>query len=330
MDNSGAILGPLLAFGILAIFPGNYRNIFIIAAIPGILGLISLAIFVKEAKRDKKELLGKFCLKDFPKRYYIFLLIVFVFTMGNSTDALLLVRANDIGIQSTFVPLLYLIFNSVSALFSIPMGMFSDKIGRERLIIFGYLLYSILYFGFGRTNSIAVIILLFALYGLYSASTDGVQKALVSDLIDKDKRGTGLGLYNCIVGLTLLPASIIGGLLYDNLSNSAPFYFGAVTALIAAICMMIFYRKGLVVARKQTRPAKNRENTRAILRNVQYHYFKAGMGGRPGIATSGFAYVKFSFAYYKDFFTLPPHPLCLSSPACTIILDSYGSHNVEP
>lgn len=250
MDNSGAVLGPLLAFGILALLPGDYRKIFIIAAIPGILGLVSLICFVKEAKKEKKELLGKISLKDFPKRYYVFLIIVFIFTLGNSTDALLLVKANDIGIQSTFVPLLYLIFNSVSVLFSVPAGMFSDKIGRERLIIFGYLLYSILYFGFGRTSSIGVIILLFAMYGLYSASTDGVQKALVSDLIDKNKRGTGLGLYNSIIGITLLPASIIGGLLYDNINNSAPFYFGSVMALIAAIGMVIFYRKGLGASKK--------------------------------------------------------------------------------
>lgn len=252
MDNSGAILGPLLAFGMLAMFPGDYRRIFVIAAIPGILGLISLICFVKEAKKDKKELLGKVSIKDFPKKYYVFLAIVFIFSLGNSTDALLLVKANEIGIQSTFVPLLYLIFNSISVLFSMPAGMLSDKIGRERLIIFGYLLYSALYFGFGRTSSIAVIIMLFAMYGLYSAATDGVQKTLVSDLIDKNKRGTGLGFYNCIVGITLLPASIIGGLLYDNINNSAPFYFGAVMALTAAIGMVIFYCKGLNNSKKQS------------------------------------------------------------------------------
>ncbi|MDX9774725.1 MAG: MFS transporter [Petrimonas sp.] len=252
MDNSGAILGPLLAFGMLAMFPGDYRRIFVIAAIPGILGLISLICFVKEAKKDKKELSGKVSIKDFPKKYYVFLAIVFIFTLGNSTDALLLVKATDIGIQSAFVPLLYLIFNSISVLFSMPAGMLSDKIGRERLIIFGYLLYSALYFGFGRTSSIAVIIMLFALYGLYGAATDGVQKALVSDLIDKNKRGTGLGFYNCVVGITLLPASIIGGLLYDNINNSAPFYFGAVMALIAAVGMVIFYRGWLDTSKKHT------------------------------------------------------------------------------
>ncbi|HVJ49470.1 MFS transporter [Desulfitobacterium sp.] len=244
MDNSGAILGPLLAFGILALFPGNYRKVFIFAAIPGLLGLAAIILFVKEAKRDKTELLGRITLKDFSPKYYALLGIIFIFTLGNSTDALLLIKASDIGIQDTFIPSIYLIFNAVSVLFAIPAGILSDKIGRERLIIFGYLLYSIIYFGFGRTNSQGVLILLFALYGLYSTATDGIQKALVSDLIEKNKRGTGLGLYNCIVGITLLPASVIAGLLYDNVNNRAPFYYGSIMALIAVMLMLIFYRRG--------------------------------------------------------------------------------------
>jgi MFS family permease len=245
MDNSGAIVGPLLAAGILLLFPNDYRLVFLIAAIPGFLGLINIICFVKEAKSEKMEPLGKITLKDFPKKYYAFLGIIFIFTMGNSTDALLLVKASDIGIKDSLIPMIYLIFYAVSALFSVPAGMLSDKIGRERLIIFGYLLYSILYFGFGRTNSGTVVVLLFALYGLYSAATDGVQKALVSDLIDKDKRGTGLGIYNSLVGITLLPASVIAGLLYDHVNYSVPFYYGSVMALIAALFMIIFYRKGL-------------------------------------------------------------------------------------
>ncbi|MHB8073263.1 MFS transporter [Desulfosporosinus fructosivorans] len=245
MDNSGAIIGPLLATGILLLFPSNYRRVFLFAIIPGLIGLFSVIYFVKETKRENIAPLGKITFKDFPKRYYVFLGIVFVFTLGNSTDALLLVKASDIGFEAAFIPIIYLIFNSVSVIFAIPAGILSDKFGRERLIIFGYLLYSYIYFGFGRTNSQVVMIMLFALYGLYSAATDGVQKALVTDLIDKDKRGTGLGIYNSIVGITLLPASVIAGLLYDNINYSAPFYFGSIMALLAAMFMFVFYRKGL-------------------------------------------------------------------------------------
>lgn len=242
MDNSGAIIGPLLASGILLLFPGNYRMVFVFAALPALLGLISIICFVKEVKCQSVAPLGKITFEDFPKRYYIFLGIVFIFTLGNSTDALLLVKASDIGFQAAFIPIIYLIFNSVSVIFAVPAGILSDKIGRERLIIFGYLLFSIIYFGFGRTDSKVVLIMLFALYGLYSAATDGVQKALVTDLIDKNKRGTGLGIYNCLVGITLLPASVIAGLLYDNINNRAPFYYGSILALVAAILMVIFYR----------------------------------------------------------------------------------------
>lgn len=243
MDNSGAIIGPLLASGVLLLFPGNYRRVFLIAAIPGLLGLISVIYFVKEARNENIKPLGKISLKDFSKKYYIFLFIVFIFTLGNSTDALLLVKAGDIGIEAAFIPIMYLIFNAISVIFSIPAGILSDKIGREKLIIFGYILYSVIYFGFGKTSSKIMLILLFGLYGLYSAATDGVQKALVSDYIDKDKRGTGLGIYNCLLGVTLLPASLIAGLLYDHVNNSAPFYYGSVMALVAAIFMIIFYRK---------------------------------------------------------------------------------------
>ncbi|MGE4273918.1 MAG: MFS transporter [Desulfitobacterium sp.] len=244
MDNSGAILGPLLATGILLLFPSDYRKVFLFAAIPSLLGLFSIIFFVKEAKKEKTELLGKISLRDFSPKYYAFLGIVFIFTLGNSTNALLLIKASDIGVPDAWIPMIFLLFNAVAVIFSIPAGIMSDKIGREKLIIFGYLLYSLIYFGFGKTHSIVVLVLLFSLYGLYSAATDGIQKALVSDLIDKNKRGTGLGLYNCLIGVTLLPASLIAGLLYDHVNNSAPFYFGAIMALLATVLMLIFYWRG--------------------------------------------------------------------------------------
>ncbi|MEY8763848.1 MULTISPECIES: MFS transporter [Clostridium] len=247
MDNSGAIIGPLLAFIILSIFPNNYRKVFIFSALPGILGLITIIFFVKETKKSKDSLPKKITPRDFSHKYYMFLGIAFIFTLGNSTDALLLVKAKDIGIKALFIPIVYLIFNSVSVIFAVPMGILSDKFGREKLIIFGYLLYSAIYFGFGRTDNKISVILLFVLYGLYSAATDGVQRALVSDLIDKNKRGTGLGIYNSLIGITLLPASLIAGVLYDNVNNSAPFYLSSAIAMAAAILMFLFYMKFRVI-----------------------------------------------------------------------------------
>ncbi len=240
MDNSGAILGPLLALAILSEYPGDYRKIFLLAGIPGVIGLFTLITFVRETKKDKADIPKKIRLTSFDRKYYLLLGIAFLFTLGNSTDALLLVKAGDVGVQQTYIPVLYLIFNAVSVMFSIPAGILSDRYGRWKLIICGYFIYSIVYFGFGNAQSSTFMIPLFALYGIYSALTDGVQKALVSDFIDKEKRGTALGLYNAVLGVTLLPASVIAGLLYDHVSNQAPFYFGSLMAVTAAILMIVF------------------------------------------------------------------------------------------
>lgn len=240
LDNSGAIAGPLFAFGLLASFPGNYKLIFLLAGIPSIMGILVIIFGIKEAKRENISLEKKFHLKDFPDRYYLFLGIVFVFTLGNSTDALLLVKANEAGIKIAFIPLAYLLTNVVSVVASVPVGEVSDRMGKEKILLAGYLIYAMVYFGFGVSSGTGTIFLLFALYGLYSAATDSIQKAYVSDIIDDNKKGTGLGIYNGLLGITLLPASLIAGLLYDKINSRIPFYFGAATALISAI-MMLFY-----------------------------------------------------------------------------------------
>lgn len=237
MDNMGAILGPVLAFLLLLILPNNYRFIFILAGIPAVFGIIVLFFGVKEAKKKKDVSIVWSGLKSFPKRYYAFLTIVFVFTLGNSTDALLLVKANEIGVKVAFIPLVYLITSVVSVLLAVPMGVLSDKVGKEKMLAVGYLLYAIVYFGFGWTSDVKAILGLFALYGLYSAMTDGTQKAFVSDLVDSDKRGTGLGIYNMLIGLTLLPASLLAGMLYDKVNAEVPFYFGGVMSLLAALML---------------------------------------------------------------------------------------------
>lgn len=242
MDNAGAIVGPLVAFGLLTAFPGDYHDVFLLAGIPAILGIFVLIFGIKEAKKSKELLLSKFHFKDYSKQFYLFLGIVFLFTLGNSTDALLLVKANDVGLKVAYIPLVYLVMNVVSVALAIPLGILSDKIGKERILIFGYLIYAVVYFGFGATSSIAMITGLFALYGLYSAATDGIQKALISDFLDTNKKGTGLGLYNMLLGITLLPASIIAGLLYDHINSAVPFYFGAGTAALSAILMTLFYK----------------------------------------------------------------------------------------
>lgn len=240
MDNSGAIVGPLIAFLLLSIFPLNYSYIFLLATIPAILGVLTIIIFIKEAKAEKKETTNKISLKLLPKKFYFFLIIIFVFTLGNSADAFLLVKTSETGIDKSYIPFVYMIFNTVSVLLAIPIGKLSDRIGREKLIILGFIVYAIVYYFFGRFNSINVFIFLFMLYGFYSALTDGSQKAMISDIVSKDLKGTGFGIYHAVLGITLLPASLIAGLLYDKVNSNAPFYFGSIMALIATILMIIF------------------------------------------------------------------------------------------
>ncbi len=244
MDNSGAILGPLIAFLLLSWFPLNYKNVFVIATIPAILGVLSIAIFIKDAKSDKNESNNKFHIKQLPKKFYFFLLIMFIFTLGNSADALLLVKTAETGIDKSYIPFVYMIFNCVSVFLAIPIGKISDKIGREKLIILGFFIYAVVYFFFGKFNNLNVFIVLFVLYGLYSALVDTSQKAMVSDIVSKELKGTGFGLYHAVLGITLLPASLIAGLLYDNVNSNAPFYFGSVMAMIATGLMIIFAIKG--------------------------------------------------------------------------------------
>lgn len=243
MDNSGAIAGPLIAFIILSVLPGNYRLIFLIAGIPALMAIVVITFGIREAGKHKEELFRSFRFSDFPARYWYFLVIVFIFTMGNSTDALLLVKANDAGLKVAFIPLVFLLTNAVSVVASIPVGSLADRIGKEKILIIGFLIYSLVYFGFGFTGRKWLIVALFALYGLYSAATDGIQKAFISDITDKNKKGTSLGIYNALLGLTLLPASLLAGILYDRVNSSVPFYFGAATASVSAILMLLFLMK---------------------------------------------------------------------------------------
>ncbi len=239
MDNSGAIIGPLSAFLLLYFFRLDYKSIFLIAAIPSILGVITIAFFIKEAKATHSTV-TKISFRSLPRKFYFFLLIIFVFTLGNSADALLLVKTTETGIKTAYIPFVYMIFNMVSVILAIPIGKLSDRVGRVRLIIPGFLIYALTYYLFGRFNSISIFIGLFAMYGLYSALVDGSQKAMISDIVHKELRGTGFGIYHAVLGVTLLPASLIAGLLYDKVSSAAPFYFGSVMALIATAFMIIF------------------------------------------------------------------------------------------
>ncbi len=262
LDTVGAVLGPLIALVLLYYLDrttgdidASYRIIFLIAFIPAIISVLLLLFFVTEKAGEIKDGL-KFRLSDFSRDFKIFLFISVVFATGNSSNAFLILRANNIfesfgGVPSiittTFssiavvavVILTYVVYNITYSLFSMPAGMLSDRIGRRNVMIGGFLIFSIVYLGFALANAGYLVWILFAIYGFYIAMTDGVSKAYAVDLVPADKRGTAIGLYYTATGLMALASSIIAGLLWDLAGASAPFLFGSATALIAAVMLLV-------------------------------------------------------------------------------------------
>lgn len=244
LDHAGAILGPLCAFWLLSLFPGNYRYVFWLATIPAVLCVIILILFVKEKRREvtaaPKIALS---LKPFDVRFKLYLAILFIFTLGNSSDAFLLLRAKDVGVEAKFIPLLWALLHIVKMLSSTPGSAWSDKIGRSRVIILGWGIYSLIYLGFAFASNHIHIWLLFAVYGIYFGLTEGTEKALISDLVPKELRGTAYGLYSFAIGLAALPASLILGAIWQATNATIAFSFGAGTALLAMLMFLLWSKK---------------------------------------------------------------------------------------
>jgi len=241
MDSIGAFVGVLIAFILVSNFKGNFKTVFIISIIPAILGV--LCIFLVKEKRGgiKTAQPPSFKWNLLDGRLKAFLVLAFIFTLGNSSNQFLLLRAYKMGFDSRTVILLYLAYNLIYALLSYPLGRLSDKIGRKHLLISGYILYGLVYLGFGLAVRQYQVWILFAVYGLYIAATEGVEKAFVSDISPAELRGTVLGLHATLVGIGLFPSSLIAGLLWDAFGPTAPFYFGGVMGLIAAVYLFILF-----------------------------------------------------------------------------------------
>ena len=166
-----------------------------------------------------------------------------VFTLGNSSDFFVILRAQDLGSSVFHVVLMLVLFNITYAATSLPAGMLSDRLGRKRVIIVGWFIYALVYLGFGVASEVWQVWMLFACYGVYYGMVEGVARAFVADLVPEEKRGTAYGLYHGVVGLTLLPASLIAGWLWQAISPAAPFYFGAGLAFLAMLGMMALIRE---------------------------------------------------------------------------------------
>jgi MFS family permease len=248
-DTGGAVLGIVIALAMVWIFQPRdphiqasvFQNIVWISLLPAALAVVILAVFTHEIAPRTRAAAPKFTLSVFDARFKFFLVIMIIFTLGNSSDAFLVLRANQL--QQNSLPVLGVLgmmitFNVVYTLLATPAGALSDRIGRRRLMVTGWVLYGLVYLGFAVLTSGWQAWLLMAVYGGYYAMTDGVAKAYVADLVPAEHRGTAYGVFNAAIGVTALPASVIAGLMWTWIAQPAPFYFGAVLALLASLLLV--------------------------------------------------------------------------------------------
>ena len=254
-DNAGAVLGPLVAFFILKlhgvgsldtsrhILPRDehaMRNVFWLSAIPAAIAMVILVVVVRDIPRRESGAKpgeaggGSGRLGG---RFWAYLVVVLLFTLGNSTDAFLLLRANQLGVPVALAPILWAVLNFVKSATGTYGGQLSDTIGRKPLIVGGWLLYAAVYFAFAWARAPWQAWALFAVYGIFYGMTEGTEKALVADIVPRTRRGSAFGWYNLAIGLGALPASLIFGAIWDRLGAPSAFVFGATLALGAALMM---------------------------------------------------------------------------------------------
>lgn len=250
-DTAGATLGLLVALGVVWYVQSNvvhlgestFRIIVLVSLIPAVLAVLTLAIGAQDVPVTGQRAAPKFAFKSLGKPFMVFMVIVSVFEIGNSSDAFLVLRAQERGLSVTGILSMLVVFNLVYTLVSTPAGALSDRIGRKRLIIAGWLVYAVVYLGFGLAQTAVQVWVLYAFYGLYYGLAYGTSKAMIADLVPENVRGTAYGTYNAAIGIMDFPASVIAGVLWQGvgawtgLGAAAPFIFGSAAALLAALLM---------------------------------------------------------------------------------------------
>ena len=237
MDSAGAVFGPLLALFFLYILKENIRLVFFIAFIPSIIGVILLMLLIKEKKvfsQEKKHFV-KINFSNLERPLKIFFLTNFIFAIGNSSDAFLILRAKNLGLTTLMATLTYVIYNISYTVFSTPAGSLADKIGAKKVFKIGLFVFSLVYFFFGFIKNPNFVWLLFPVYGIYIAFTDGVSKAYMSEMVKKEESASYFGLQQAILGVGAFLASLIGGVLWYKINPSATFYYGSLMSTLALI-----------------------------------------------------------------------------------------------
>ena len=238
-DHAGGVVGPLIAFAVLTWHWADLRTVFWLAAIPGVLSVIVVIFGVRERPRERVASGdGPDLTQPLGAQFWRVMLVIFLFTLGNSTDAFLLLRAHQLGVPVALAPILWAALHVVKSASSTPGGALSDRIGRRPTLIAGWLLYAAVYAGFAAAGAAWEAWALFAIYGVYFGLTEGSERALIADLVIPERRGTAFGWYNLAIGLGALPASILFGYVWDHASAGAAFAMGAGFAVAAAAGMM--------------------------------------------------------------------------------------------
>jgi MFS family permease len=248
LDHTGAVIGPLIAFLLLTFITQQYRTLFLLAYIPGIIALFLLIFGVREriaAQPAPSSQPVQLTLRPFDRRFKIFLLIIILFSLGNSSDAFLILKAKEAGVSVSLLPVLWAVLHISKSLSATPGGILSDRYGRRKMIIAGWILYGGVYFGFALAQTSEMVWILFVVYGLFYGLTEGGERALVANLVQPHLRGTAYGLFHFSIGLSTLPASLLMGFLWETFSPKAAFSFGAVMALLAAVLLWKAIKEGV-------------------------------------------------------------------------------------
>lgn len=255
MDHTGAVVGPLIGYVLVLLFASDrnalsghdFTRIFLLASVPALAAVLVVSFFVRESPKPKQTVANaegaqRLSLRGFDGNFKGFLVIIALFTLSNSSDFFLLLRARDAGVSVLSIPLLWAALHGSKVLSSIFGGDLSDRLGRKRLIVSGWILYAAVYAGFAFVSNPVSVWILFLIYGIYFGLAEGAEKALVADLVKPEQRGTAYGLYNLAFGITVFPASLLMGALWDWRGAKTAFLVSAIIGATAALLLMILVR----------------------------------------------------------------------------------------